>query len=111
MRILNEKYEEITEAAIDLSKGRLHVTTIIRPEVTPVDNITKFAYADEDYETVQVYERMPEEALIAELKQNLTDTDYVVIKIAEGVATAREYAEILAKRQMWREEIKDMEGR
>lgn len=47
---------------------------------------------------------------IAELKRLLTETDYVIIKIAEGVATKEEYAEIIAQRQAWREEIRTLEG-
>lgn len=39
------------------------------------------------------------------LKQNLADTDYVIIKIAEGVATPEEYADIIAQRQEWRNQI------
>lgn len=47
---------------------------------------------------------------IAELKQLLADTDYVVIKIAEGVATPEEYADIIANRQAWREEIRELKN-
>ncbi len=46
---------------------------------------------------------------ITELKQLLLDTDYVVIKIAEGVATMEEYADTIAQRQAWREEINQLE--
>ncbi len=46
---------------------------------------------------------------IKELKQMLFDTDYVVIKIAEGVATTEDYADVIAQRQVWREEINQLE--
>ena len=46
---------------------------------------------------------------IAELKRMLQDTDYVTIKIAEGVATKEEYAEILEQRSAWRAEINELE--
>lgn len=39
------------------------------------------------------------------LKQQLAETDYIACKIAEGSATAEEYADIIADRQRWREEI------
>ncbi|GEM_PF-6120975 len=39
------------------------------------------------------------------LKKQLTDTDYVIIKIAEGAATTDEYADVIAQRQVWREAI------
>lgn len=47
---------------------------------------------------------------IASLKQKLADTDYVAAKIAEGAATKEDYADILAQRAEWREEINALEG-
>lgn len=47
---------------------------------------------------------------IAELKQLLSDTDYVVIKIAEGSATKEEYADVIEQRKAWREEIRELEN-
>lgn len=51
----------------DLTKGSLSVRTVIRPEAAPIDNVTKFAWADEDYEEIQVY--IPYEALADEPSQ------------------------------------------
>lgn len=45
---------------------------------------------------------------IADLKQALSDTDYAVIKIAEGAATKEEYADIIAQRQIWRAQINEL---
>lgn len=113
MRIIDEQGNEITQEQADPSLGTICKTTIIRPEATPIDNITKYAYADEDYEDVIIYTRTPDDVLtanrIAELKRNLADTDYVAIKIAEGVATAEEYSEVLASRREWRAEINRLE--
>ncbi|MDR1249738.1 MAG: hypothetical protein LBK63_10585, partial [Treponema sp.] len=39
------------------------------------------------------------------LKRQLADTDYIAVKIAEGAATAQEYAAKIAERQAWRTEI------
>ena len=47
---------------------------------------------------------------IAELKELLAETDYAIIKIAEGAAAKEEYAETIAQRQTWREEIRTLEG-
>lgn len=47
---------------------------------------------------------------IQELKLNLYNTDYVVIKIAEGEATADEYSDVLSKRKAWRVEINQLES-
>lgn len=49
-------------------------------------------------------------AKIVKLKKNLYNTDYAVIKIAEGAATVEEYAEVIAQRQAWREEINQLEN-
>lgn len=46
---------------------------------------------------------------IAELKANLSATDYQAIKYAEGVLTAEEYAETKAQRQAWRDRINELE--
>ena len=54
-------------------------------------------------------EEIPVEFQIAELKQKLSDTDYIACKIAEGAATIKEYANELQQRQEWREEINRLE--
>ena len=114
MRLVNTKGQDIPESEVDLTKGNLYTKNIIRPNAEPIDDITKFAYTDEDYETVQVYERIPDAELIQrrieELKQYLSDTDYVVIKIAEGVATAEEYTDVITNRQAWRAEINQLQA-
>lgn len=47
---------------------------------------------------------------IEELKQKLADTDYAIIKIAEGSATAEEYSDVIEQRKAWREEINRLEN-
>jgi hypothetical protein len=54
-------------------------------------------------------DEIPVECQIEELKQKLSDTDYIACKIAEGAATVEEYAEELQQRQEWREEINRLE--
>lgn len=61
-------------------------------------------------ENSQPTEEELKQARISELKAKLSATDYVVIKINEGVATIEEYAEVLANRKSWREEINELEG-
>lgn len=46
---------------------------------------------------------------ISELKGKLASTDYVVMKISEGVATTEEYAGVLEDRQSWRARINELE--
>lgn len=114
MRFLNDQNEEITQSECDLAIGYLVTETVIRPDATPIDNATKFAWADEDYETIQRYVVVPEQQRraqrIAKLKRQLSATDYFVIKIAERVATPEEYADVIAQRQVWRAEINQLEG-
>ena len=47
---------------------------------------------------------------INELKQKLADTDYAVIKIAEGSATVDEYADLITQRREWRKRINELGG-
>ncbi|GAB6392443.1 MAG: hypothetical protein MdMp014T_1816 [Treponematales bacterium] len=49
-------------------------------------------------------------AKVAFLKQQLADSDYIVVKIAEGIATKDDYAAKIAERQKWREEIASLSG-
>ena len=57
------------------------------------------------------YEPAPSAAeRIAALKRKLSETDYAIIKIAEGAATTADYADLIAQRQTWRTEINDLEG-
>lgn len=46
---------------------------------------------------------------INELKKKLFDTDYKAIKYSEGLLTDKEYAEVKAQRQAWRDEINRLE--
>jgi len=54
---------------------------------------------------------------IAQLKRNLSETDYVAAKLAEAVAKGvgvadllTEYAEVLENRESWRARINELEG-
>ncbi|WP_417571504.1 hypothetical protein [Parasutterella excrementihominis] len=56
----------------------------------------------------------PSQAVLAQreifvLKAQLRETDYVVIKIAEGAATTEEYSEVIAQRETWRARINELE--
>lgn len=53
MRIVNQALKTITE--YDLNKGYLVPATAIKEDATPIDNVTKFAWADDEYEEVQMY--------------------------------------------------------
>lgn len=110
MRVINEKHEAITE--YDLSLGFLIPVTAVRENAEPIDNKTKFAWSDEDYEDVQMYMENPVKTAaerIEELKQKLRETDYHIIKTVEGAATLSQCAEVIKQRAEWRKEINRLE--
>jgi hypothetical protein len=43
--------------------------------------------------------------IILDREAHLTSTDYIAAKIAEGKATKAEYADKIAERQTWRDDI------
>lgn len=55
MRYVNSEYKTIQETDVDLLVGHLETAMLIREDATPVDNVTKWAWADADYEEVRVY--------------------------------------------------------
>ena len=83
---------------------------INKVNILPDGDVTDYKYIDGVY----VYEPLPKaddnSTRIAELKQMLADTDYIVIKIAEGVATWDEYPGVKEQRQTWRDEINKLEA-
>lgn len=113
MRLLDENDNEISESDCDLSIGYIQQEIVVRADATPIDDETKFAWSDDDYETIRRYIVVPEEVRraerISQLKRQLADTDYAIIKIAEGASTAEEYADVIARRQAWRAEINQLE--
>ena len=46
-----------------------------------------------------------QESIILDREGRLTSTDYIAAKIAEGKATKTEYADKIAERQTWRDDI------
>lgn len=73
----------------DLTKGSLSTKTVVRPDAVPIDNVTKFAWADEDYEEIQVY--IPYEAPESEptqldrIEAQVTYTAMMTGTLMEGV--------------------------
>jgi hypothetical protein len=46
-----------------------------------------------------------QQSIILDREARLTATDYIAAKIAEGKATKAEYADKIAQRQTWRDDI------
>lgn len=61
-------------------------------------------------EALALLEKYEKEDRVEELKRLLAETDYIAAKIAEGAATITEYAEMIAQRQAWREEINRLQA-
>lgn len=74
MRYVNENFEPIQESDIDLNKGFLYTAKVIREEAEPIDNITKFAWDDNDYEEIQIYSLNPKKEMTPQ-----DDTDAMAI--------------------------------
>lgn len=68
----------------------------------------------DEYEEILRYiaytDRELRQRRISELKRLLNESDYMVIKIAEGAATPDEYAEQIKQRAVWRAEINTLEA-
>lgn len=129
---MNEIYDLdgnlLDPSTMDSSKGRITITTRIKPDTISPDGKEKIAYSDEDYETIAIYTpyRNSEyfEKRIEAAKKNLRDTDYISAKMADKLAGCSsseeankvlssfntEYAEVLKQRQEWRDEINELEA-
>lgn len=89
MRTVNQDLQTITE--YDLGKGMLLPAKAIKEGVAPIDNVTKWAWAEDDYEDVMMYVETPEgaeeyispeakelEAIKTELKGLKEGIDYLI---------------------------------
>ena len=110
MRVVNEKFETITE--YDLTAGKLIPKVAVKEDAEPIDNVKKFAWTDDDWEEVLMFIPNPIKTTaekIEELKDMLRESDYHILKIVEGATTLMECAEIIRKRAQWRKDINDLE--
>lgn len=92
MRTVNQHLQTITE--YDLGKGILLPAKAIKEDAAPIDNVTKWAWAEDDYEDVMMYVETPAEtegyvsqeakeleAIKTELKGLKDGIDYLVSAI------------------------------
>lgn len=84
--------------------------------LTDVDGLYNYKLVDgkpvlrSDDEKAPERARIAAVAEIADLKEKLSDSDYISAKIAEGAATREEYADKLAERASWRAKINEREA-
>lgn len=96
---------ESGEYMIDCYKGRYTVRLQSEIDSIRLADMTEVERAEREKQEQEAARLIR----IADLKQKLSATDYVVIKIAEGEATADDYVEVLANRKAWRQEINELE--
>lgn len=114
MKIFDQFGNELNEKDIDLERGRLISTNRIKQDAKPIDNVTKFAWDDDDYEDILEY-IVPDETewlerQIDHYKKELADTDFHILKVVEGAKTLVECAEIIIKRRGWRDKVNELEA-
>lgn len=83
----------------DLTLGYVTEQTVVRDDAAPIDDVTKFAWADDDYETRQVYvqytdeelerradavERAQREQWMASAPSQLADMDELLVTLYES---------------------------
>lgn len=83
----------------DLTLGYVTEQTVVREGAAPIDDVTKFAWADDDYETRQVYvpytadelsnraeaaERAKREEWFASAPSQLADMDELLVALYES---------------------------
>ena len=113
-KIYDEYGNELTIDDVNLEIGYLVPMVIIKPDAKPIDNITKFAWDQDDYLEIyryKIYEFNHEyyNKKIGEYKGLLASTDYIILKVMEGAATFADYPDILTQRQEWRDKISECE--
>lgn len=79
MRVINENHETITD--YDLSAGYLTNAIVIKEDALPIDNVTKFAWADDDYEEVQMYVPNREETYQPTESERLDALEYAMLEM------------------------------
>ena len=75
MRYFDDFGNELQESDIDLTLGFLTTGTIIKVDAEPIDNITKFAWSDDDYEEVYFYHLNPEPSNTPSQEERITELE------------------------------------
>ncbi len=99
---------------IDKTTREYKVINQIEAEKKNLDFVDlDFSYNGKFYQEGYAPEK-PAELVAAEeiikLKSKLSESDYAIIKISEGVATAEDYAELIKQRAAWRVRIQELGG-
>ena len=71
--------------------------------------VVDMKFEEEGKQKLRVSAPLPKEIQIEELKKMLADTDYISNKIIEGDATIEQYQDLINKRKLWRQQIRQLE--
>jgi len=125
MRIVDFDTDE-TLTDPDLTQGYLSEGIGLKEGAVAPDMVTKFAYADDDYEDVQFYHHVGEAVIndrsYEELQAKLRESDYIAAKALDGLLSVKslsdllsyfaevkeKYGEALTNRETWREQIREL---
>ncbi len=88
MRIVDENMNELANP--DMAAGHLVPAVVIKPDALPIDNITKYAWADEDYEHVKIYHPYTQAELDAiEAEESKKNESERIAALEEQLAAAK----------------------
>lgn len=121
-RIVDENDNELENP--DLSVGYLVLSNRIKKDAEPIDDETKFAWADDDWEEVYIYKPFDSDQLVAQAKNRLAETDYVAAKAMDKLLSCTsaddilealndvlvEYKDVITERAQLRKKINDLES-
>lgn len=62
----------------------------IKKDAMPIDNITKFAWNDDDYETVEVFVEYTEEEMAEMARREAASTDTIIADLDDAVCALYE---------------------
>lgn len=71
MRYVNEDMQTISSVDADLTKGKLVDVVVVKESATPIDDINKFAWDDDDYETAKMYVPNPPDLYIPSVQDRI----------------------------------------
>ena len=102
------EYETVPEPYVEVTDER-HAELVEMANSGKELYLTNLVEKSFDLREIVISQERQRQNRIAELKSLLAQTDYQAIKYAEGQLSASEYAEMKKQRQMWRDEINELE--
>lgn len=100
----NNRLQSITKFPVNEAEPTLNLDNDF-----DINKLRNYLIEDNQLKYDPYLPEIPVQEQINILKQELQNTDYVVIKIAEGAATEEEYADVIKQRQEWRKQINEYE--